>query len=81
MKARYSSNYQDIVHRLTINDPSFTHLDLRKIQPTEEHLREIASKIQDNDFIGNVSWGIIPNSCGEFVKKIENKIILNNQNY
>ena len=61
--------------------PSFVHLDFSNLHLTLPQLEEIAAKIQNNNFIGNVSWGKMPNASSELVQKIESKIILNNQNY
>ncbi|HJD65047.1 MAG TPA: hypothetical protein LFW10_02705 [Rickettsia endosymbiont of Diachasma alloeum] len=75
------NKYQALITKLEENDPNFVHLDLKDIPLTILQLEEIASKIQNNDFIGNVSWGEAPNSSGDFIQKIESKIILNNQDY
>ncbi|QQV74492.1 hypothetical protein H6P87_00026 [Rickettsia tillamookensis] len=76
-----TSDYQTIIACLEQNVPSFIHLDFSNLHLTLPQLEEIAAKIQNNNFIGNVSWGIVPNSCDELIQKIESKIILNNQNY
>ncbi|WP_342169818.1 tetratricopeptide repeat protein [Rickettsia endosymbiont of Seladonia tumulorum] len=76
-----TNKYQALITQLQKNDPNFVYLDLKDIDLTILQLEEIASKIQNNDFIGNVSWGKMPNSSSDFIQKIENKIILNNQNY
>lgn len=75
------NKYQALITKLEENDPNFVHLDLKDIPLTILQLEEIASKIQNNDFIGNVSWGEVPNFSGDFIQKIESKIILNNQDY
>ncbi|WP_341793709.1 MULTISPECIES: hypothetical protein [unclassified Rickettsia] len=90
MKAQYTAtattsfnskdNYQNILNKIIENDPSFVHLDLRELHLTPQQLEEIASKIQNNNFIGNINWGTVPHSSGELVQKIESKIVLNNQN-
>ena len=76
-----TNKYQALITQLQKNDPNFVHLDLKDIDLTILQLEEIASKIQNNDFIGNVSWGKMPKLSGDLVEKIESKIILNNQNY
>ncbi|XVN40489.1 MAG: hypothetical protein RCO49_06705 [Rickettsia endosymbiont of Argas persicus] len=76
-----ASDYQVLITQLEKNDPSFIHLDLKNMSLTILQLEEIASKIQSNDFIGNVSWGEMPNASSDLVQKIESKIIVNNQNY
>lgn len=89
MKAQHTStttsiseaNYQNILNQLIENNPSFVHLDLSKLHLTEKQLTELAIKIQNNNFVGNVSWGNKPSNSDELVDKIESKIILNNQNY
>ncbi|HJD59788.1 MAG TPA: tetratricopeptide repeat protein, partial [Rickettsia endosymbiont of Omalisus fontisbellaquei] len=84
MKAQHTTvtpTYEDILNKIIKNNPSFVHLDLSELHLTEEQLKEIASKIQNNNFIGNISWGTVPHSSGELVQKIESRILLNNQNY
>ncbi|WP_341790982.1 lipase family protein [Rickettsia endosymbiont of Gonocerus acuteangulatus] len=76
-----TNKYQALITQLEKNDPKLVHLDLKDIDLTILQLEEIASKIQNNDFIGNVSWGKMPKLSVDFVEKIESKIILNNQNY
>ncbi|MCX4084646.1 hypothetical protein N7281_07490 [Rickettsia hoogstraalii] len=76
-----TSDYQTIIACLEQNVPSFIHLDFSNLHLTLPQLEEIAAKIQNNNFIGNVSWGKMPNASSELVQKIESKIILNNQNY
>lgn len=76
-----TSDYQTIIACLEQNVPSFVHLDFSKLSLTLPQLEEIAAKIQNNNFIGNVSWGKMPNASSDIVQKIESKIILNNQNY
>ncbi|AAY60874.1 hypothetical protein RFEPED_0913 [Rickettsia felis str. Pedreira] len=76
-----TSDYQTIIACLEQNVPSFVHLDFSNLHLTLPQLEEVAAKIQNNSFIGNVSWGKMPNASSDFVQKIESKIILNNQNY
>ncbi|WCR56385.1 MAG: hypothetical protein PG979_000442 [Rickettsia asembonensis] len=76
-----TSDYQTIIACLEQNVPSFVHLDFSKLSLTLPQLEEIAAKIQNNNFIGNVIWGKMPNASSDIVQKIESKIILNNQNY
>ncbi|MCC8467806.1 MAG: hypothetical protein LN589_03835 [Rickettsia endosymbiont of Eriopis connexa] len=74
-------NTKTIIACLEQNVPSFIHLDFSNLHLTLPQLEEIAAKIQNNNFIGNVSWGKMPNASNDLVQKIESKIILNNQNY
>lgn len=76
-----TTKYQALITQLEKNDPKLVHLDFENIDLTILQLEEIASKIQNNDFIGNVNWGKMPKLSGDLVEKIESKIILNNQNY
>jgi len=75
------SDYQALIAKLARNESSFVDLDFSRLDLTILELEEIASKIQSNDFIGNVSWGKMPNASSDLIQKIESKIILNNQNY
>ncbi|WP_341789903.1 hypothetical protein [Rickettsia endosymbiont of Polydrusus tereticollis] len=61
-------NYQNILNSIIENDPSFVYLDLSKLHLTGEQLREIANKIQNNNFIGNINWGTIPHSSSELAR-------------
>jgi|GEM_PF-6037247 len=76
-----TADYQTLIAQLEKNDPNFVHLHLKDITLTILQLEEIASKIQSNDFIGNVSWGENLKLSDDFIQKIESKIIINNQNY
>lgn len=76
-----TNKYQALITQLQKNDPKLVHLDFEDIALTILQLEEIASKIQNNDFIGNVNWGSMPKLSDDLVEKIESKIILNNQNY
>lgn len=76
-----TNKYQVLITQLQKNDPKLVHLDFEDIALTILQLEEIASKIQNNDFIGNVNWGSMPKLSDDLVEKIESKIILNNQNY
>ncbi|WP_419235311.1 hypothetical protein [Rickettsia endosymbiont of Nabis limbatus] len=67
------NKYQALITKLEENDPNLIHLNFEDIDLTILQLEEIASKIQNNDFIGNVSWGEVPNSSGDFIQKIESK--------
>ncbi|WP_341787328.1 hypothetical protein [Rickettsia endosymbiont of Cantharis rufa] len=52
-----ASDYQTIIACLEQNVPSFVHLDFSKLFLTFPQLEKIVAKIQNNNFIGNVSWG------------------------
>ncbi|WP_342269630.1 hypothetical protein [Rickettsia endosymbiont of Orchestes rusci] len=75
------NDYQNILNKLAVNDPSFSNLDLSTFHLTQEQVQEIASKIQNNNFVGNVIWGTYPNSTMSLIENIENKIIQNNKQY
>lgn len=51
-----TNKYQALITQLEKNDPKLVHLDFENIDLTILQLEEIASKIQNNDFIGNVNW-------------------------
>ncbi len=63
-----TSDYQTIIACLEQNVPSFIHLDFSNLHLTLPQLEEIAAKIQNNNFIGNVSWGKMPNASSELVQ-------------
>ncbi|EER22734.1 MULTISPECIES: hypothetical protein [spotted fever group] len=50
-----TSDYQTIIAYLEKNTPSFVHLDFSNLHLTLPQLEEIAAKIQNNNFIGNIS--------------------------
>ncbi|MCC8418609.1 MAG: hypothetical protein LN590_03335 [Rickettsia endosymbiont of Glossina mortisans submortisans] len=66
-----TSDYQTIIACLEQNILSFVHLDFSNLHLTLPQLEEIATKIQNNNFIGNVSWGKMPNASSDLVQKIE----------
>ncbi|CAK6510712.1 hypothetical protein [Rickettsia helvetica] len=49
------SDYQTIIACLEKNVPSFVHLDFSSLHLMLPQLEEIAAKIRNNNFIGNVS--------------------------
>jgi hypothetical protein len=76
-----NGNYQTLIAQLEKNNPSLTYLDFKNIHLTLLQLEEIANKIQNNNFVGHIRWGIVPHTSEKLLQRIESKIVSNNQNY
>lgn len=69
-----TSNRQDVNEAPEI-------IDLRGKALTLEQLKGIWEEVNNNNMLGHVLWGTLPEGSDELKKRIENKVIENNKSY